>query len=848
MSTLGTVLLYLLTILTTLAGTMAVVGVRRKSRAMLHSARLTTYAAALAATAAIATLAYAFAISDFSLAYVQQHSDRTMNLFYRVTSTWGGLEGSLLLWAWLHAVFTALAVRSNWQRLQESIPYVILVQMFVLLFFCVILVTQSNPFDVFLMGTPLAGKGLNPLLQNPYMVTHPPALYLGFTGMSIPFAFAMASLLSGQTDDIWLQAVRPWTMAAWYFLSLGLVLGMLWAYEELGWGGYWGWDPVENAGFLPWLTGTAFLHSIMVQERRQMLKKWNVILALITFVLTIFGTFLTRSGFIDSVHAFAKSNIGWVFLAFIALTLVFGFALIAWRSDSLRSRGHLESVLSREFAFLLNNWVLLSWALLVMVLTIFPNISALFGDKITISIPAFNRWTVPLGIALLILTGFGPMLAWRKTSSSGLLRQFLWPLTLGAATMIGLLLGTSYPFGLATFTWALCAFTTTTMLQEIIRGVRIRRATTNVGLGTAISQLFARNRRRYGGYVIHFGVVLMFVGFGGEAFKIEKEVLMKRGQVMDVGRYTVRMDDIKSDIDDQKTIVVADMTVFEGKNELGKIHPARWTFFRHENMPTTEVALRRTFQEDLFIALGEHDVKQGAAQFKLVVNPLVNWIWIGFLILTFGTIIAMIPSGSRQARPKPAKIAALLVLLLASPAFAAGDSANTTKTGAATAALEHPETGTVLMTDAERDLFAKIVCLCGSCPKRLMSTCECGFAERERGAIRTKVAAGWDEKRILQWYMDERGQEIGMSRFGAGALSVPPDTPLNRMAWLAPYLLSGIAMFLLLFVGRRWVRTQGSTTTAAAAAAKAAGSTPAATNSEDPYAKLLDDELEKLDN
>lgn len=795
----------------------------------------------------MAVLAYAFAISDFSIAYVQQNSDRTMNLFYRVTSTWGGLEGSLLLWAWLHAVFTALAVRSNWQRLQESIPYVILVQMFVLLFFCVILVTQSNPFDVFLMETPLSGKGLNPLLQNPYMVTHPPALYLGFTGMSIPFAFAMASLLSGQTDDIWLQAVRPWTMAAWYFLSLGLVLGMLWAYEELGWGGYWGWDPVENAGFLPWLTGTAFLHSIMVQERRQMLKKWNVILALITFVLTIFGTFLTRSGFIDSVHAFAKSNIGWVFLGFIALTLAFGFALIAARSDRLRSRGHLESVLSREFAFLLNNWVLLSWALLVMVLTIFPNISALFGDKITISIPAFNRWTVPLGIALLILTGLGPMLAWRKTSGAGLLRQFLWPTVSAVGTMAALLLASPYPFGLATFTWALCAFTSVTMLQEIIRGVRIRRATTKVGFATAISQLFARNKRRYGGYVIHFGVVLMFIGFGGEAFKIEKEVLLKRGQVMDVGQYTVRMDDIKSDIDDQKTIVRADMTVFQGKKELGKIHPARWTFFRHENMPTTEVALRRSFKEDLFIALGEHDVKQGVAQFKLVVNPLVNWIWIGFLILTFGTVIAMMPSSSRApAKPKSAKIATLLILLLASPAFAAGDQAAADPGGAKAAKVEHldhTERGTVLMTDPERDLFAKLVCLCGSCPKRLLSKCECGFAERERSAIRKKITAGWDEKKILNWYMEERGQEIGKGRFGAVALSVPPDTPLNRMAWLAPYALSGLAMVILLLVGRRWVRTHGANTAGAAEEDKA---TPSET--EDPYAQLLNDELDKLDD
>ncbi|MCC6749235.1 MAG: cytochrome c biogenesis protein CcsA, partial [Deltaproteobacteria bacterium] len=384
MAQLGNAAVHLILILATWAGVLALVGARRRSATMVHAATLMTYATAAVASVAMVTLAYAFAISDLNLVYVQQHSDHAMPLFYRITSLWGGMEGSLLLWAWLLAVFTALAIRSNRERLRELTPWAIVVLMVVIDFFAVLLIVHSNPFEVFLTGAPTTGKGLNPLLQNPYMVTHPPSLYLGFVGMAIPFAFAMAALITGHTDEAWLQAVRRWALLAWFFLALGLTLGMLWAYEELGWGGYWGWDPVENAGFMPWLLSTAFIHSIIVQERRQMLKTWNMVLAILAFCMTIFGTFLTRSGFIDSVHAFARSNIGYVFLAFIGIVLVVGLGLVVWRLPKLRSRGELESVMSREFWFLLNNWVLLSGCLLVMVLTVFPNISEAFGEKITI--------------------------------------------------------------------------------------------------------------------------------------------------------------------------------------------------------------------------------------------------------------------------------------------------------------------------------------------------------------------------------------------------------------------------------------------------------------------------------
>ena len=649
MSALGTTSLYLLVLLAAWAAALALAGARRGSSRLVHAAQMATYAVAAAATLAMLVLTYAFAVSDFSIIYVQQHSERAMPLFYRITATWGGMEGSLLLWAWLLSIFVALAVRRNRLRLSELIPYFIVVTMFVVLFFGVLLITTSDPFSTFLAQKAATGKGLNPLLQNPYMVTHPPSLYLGFVGMTIPFGLAMAALLSGHTDAAWILAARRWALLAWFFLSLGLTLGMLWAYEELGWGGYWGWDPVENAGFMPWLTCTAFLHSIIVQERRSMLRVWNVVLAIISFAMTIFGTFLTRSGFIDSVHAFARSSVGYVFLAFIGLVLLVGLALVVYRLPQLRSHGRLESAMSREFWFLLNNWVLLTATVLVLVLTTFPNLSELFGDKVTISIGAFNRWMVPIGVALLILTSIGPMLGWRQTSLAGLRYQFAWPLAFAAA-VCGLVLAIGVRRLLPLLVWGLCALIIATIVQELLRAANSRAKAASASFAKALLGLVARNRRRYGGYVVHLGIVSMCAGFAGEAFKLEQEVELKRGERHRIGRYTLRYDGLHLSEDGQKQMVTAKLTAYRGRQHLGTLQPARWTFFRHEDAPTTEVAMRRSIREDLFIALGDHDPRGGVTTFKFVVNPLVNWIWIGFLILAAGAAIAALPLGGRAQR------------------------------------------------------------------------------------------------------------------------------------------------------------------------------------------------------
>ncbi len=659
MAGIGQTLLLLLLVLSAWCAAMAILAARRRDERLLVGAEYLTYAVAAAATAAMAILTYAFAVSDFSLTYVQQHSERSMPLFYRITSVWGGQEGSLLVWAWMLGLLGALAVRRNRYRLREMLPHTIAVLMGVMLFFAVLLVTASNPFLPFLVEVPTVGKGLNPLLQNPYMVSHPPALYLGFTGMAIPFAFAFGALLSRQSDDSWTLAALPWVRFAWYFLALGLALGMLWAYEELGWGGYWGWDPVENAALFPWLTCTALLHSLTVQRQRGMFRGWTALLALLSFVLTIFGTFLTRSGFIESVHAFSRSNIGYVFLAFIALVLLFGSGVILWRRRRLRGRHRVTAAMSREMWLLMNNWVLLVATLLVLVLTIFPTISEIFGPKRKIEPAAFNLWMAPVGIGLLLLTAICPLLGWRRTAAAALRRQLMIPLGVALAVAAALLIaGVRHP--LALLVWSLGAMVFASVSQEVARALVKRAGQAEGSVSGALRGLITANRSRYGGYVVHLGVALMCIGFAGEAFKTERQVALQRGQRARVGDYTLRHDGLRQEADAEKRMLTATITVFgRGGDNLGTIEPAIWTFFRRPSMPTSEVGLRRGLMEDLFVALGNADPSSGAATFKLVINPLVNWIWIGFLVLTLGAAIAQIPAWGRRRRRRRLRALAL---------------------------------------------------------------------------------------------------------------------------------------------------------------------------------------------
>src|SRR5687767_6360515 len=429
MASLGYYLLLTAFVICAYAFAASVAGARRRSQRLIESGVGAFYLVAAVMSVASSIIVYAFVVGDYSIKYVQRYSDSVQPLFYKITSYWGGLDGSIMFWVFLLSLFGSTAVYINRERHRELIPYVVAVISVVQMFFLFLMVIHNNPFETYLTENPTDGAGLNPLLQNFYMVIHPPTMYLGFVGLTIPFAFGMAALITGFVDDSWLRAVRRWTMIAWLFLSIGLGLGMIWAYEELGWGGYWGWDPVENAGLLPWFTATAFLHSVRVQERRGMLRVWNVTLVILTFFLTIFGTFMTRSGVVQSVHAFGEDpELARLFTIFMTAILVVSFGFVIRRLPLLRARNELDSWVSREAAFLANNWILLFSAFFVLFATMFPTLSeAVTGERLTVGPPFFNKWMLPIGLALLALTGVGPLLAWRKSTVSNLADQFLYP-------------------------------------------------------------------------------------------------------------------------------------------------------------------------------------------------------------------------------------------------------------------------------------------------------------------------------------------------------------------------------------------------------------------------------------
>ena len=682
MATLGYYTLLLTFVVCSYAAGVSVAGARRGSRKLVESGIGAFHLVTALMTMASVLIVQAFVTDDFSIKYVSRYSDSFQPLFFKITSYWGGLDGSIMFWVFLLACFGSIAVHVNRDRYRELIPYVVAVISAVQMFFLFLMIIHNNPFDTFLTQVPPDGEGLNPLLQNVYMVIHPPSLYIGMVGMTIPFAFGMAALITGHLDDAWLRAVRRWTMFAWIFLSFGLTLGMIWAYEELGWGGFWGWDPVENAGLLPWFTATAFFHSVMVQERRSMLRVWNVTLVILTFFLTIFGTFMTRSGVVQSVHAFGEDpQLAMMFSIFMVVILVFSFGLVIYRLPLLRSSNELDSWASREAAFLVNNWILLFCAFFVLFATMFPTLSeAITGERITVGPPFFNRWMLPIGLVLLLLTGIGPLLAWRKSSISNLRDQFLWPTVSGvltAAVVLGL--------GVRVWSSGLCfvfaGFVLGTITQEFWRGAVVRRKSTGTDLFTATIGLVGRSRRRYGGYIVHVGIVLMFLGFAGQGFKQSEQVLLKPGQQTTVGGYTVRMDALRVTQDDQKQMVTGHVTVFEGGREIGKMYPARWFFNKHEE-PTTEVAIRRMPGEDLYLVMPSYQVSDQSASMEIVVNPLVNWIWIGFAIMALGTGIVLLPERTFAfAMAKfPAEVATtagmlLLMMCVATSAFAQSASA-----------------------------------------------------------------------------------------------------------------------------------------------------------------------------
>jgi cytochrome c-type biogenesis protein CcmF len=639
----------------------ALLGTRLGRQAMIQSAERATYGVFGLVTIAIIAMLYALLAHDFRLQYVTNVSNRAMPTFYLIAALWGGQEGSMLLWVWLLALYSAIVVWQNRHRNRELMPYIVPTLMLTALLFLSMLIFAEDPFRL-LPHTPPDGRGLNPLLQNPLMVIHPPNLYLGFVGYAVPFAFAIGALASGRLDSQWLRSVRRWTLVPWLFNTVGILLGGQWAYVELGWGGYWAWDPVENASLMPCLTATAFLHSIMIQEKKGMLKVWNMSLVILTYTLSIFGTFLTRSGVISSVHAFAESSLGNYFLLYLAGVLFVAIVLMVKRFPQLRSEHRLESVISRESSFLFNNLFLVGIMFAVLWGTLFPILSeAVRGVKISVAAPFFNQVNVPLGLALLFLSGVCPLIAWRKASTRNLRRNFLYPLTLSfTATAVLYVSGIRHVVALISL--AVCLFVFGTLVLEFYRGTRVRMASSGGTVWQAFAALVRRNRRRYGGYIIHFGVVLIFVGItGSAAYQLEKDLVLQPGESSTLGGYTFRYDDLIRSIQPTHEAFVAKLSVAYRGQHLTTLYPEKRLYFA-QNQPTTEVALRTRPMEDLYVILAGFEPSK-VATFKVFINPLVFWIWVGGLVIVLGTVIAIWPE-SRVQTTIPRRVASQVEVTL----------------------------------------------------------------------------------------------------------------------------------------------------------------------------------------
>jgi cytochrome c-type biogenesis protein CcmF len=641
--------------------TVSFAGGSLKRQDLVASAERGTYATFAMVVLASLGLWTAIFTHDFSFKYVASFTSANLPKVYLFTAFWGGQAGSMLFWVLILTFFSSVAVLTSRSRNRELMPYVIGTLAIIAIFFLATLCFGANPYER-LDWLPVDGRGMNPQLQNPGMAIHPPNLYLGYVATSIPFAFAIGALITRRLDAEWLVAVRRWALVSWFFNTTGIVVGMWWAYVELGWGGYWAWDPVENASLLPWLTTTAFLHSVMVQEKRGMLRKWNVTLVIASFLLSIFGTFITRSGVISSVHSFAQSPVGNWFAGFLIFALVVSVYLVATRLRDLKAKAVLESMVSREAAFLYNNLVLVGIAFSVLWGTLFPIITeAVRGTKITVGPPFFNAVNVPLGLLLLLLTGIGPLIAWRRASTANLRRQFTVP-TAALIIMPALLFAAGMRTMSAIIAYAFAAFVSATILQEFYKGVRARRSMYGEATPRAFVRLVARNRRRYGGYIVHAGIVIIFCAFAGLAFKTEHDLTMTAGDTktlvdpfghswsftsQGVSRY---------DVLNREVTAVALETKRDGVR-MGVITSEKRQYFSGSDpnnrvptfQPASEVGIMGSFRQDVYVTLAGV-VGQDTSEIRITFNPLVRWVWLGGMCMGIGGLIVMWPQAERRRK------------------------------------------------------------------------------------------------------------------------------------------------------------------------------------------------------
>ena len=587
--------------------------------------------------------------SNFDVDYVAHYTSQETPLIYKFTALWAGQSGSLLFWLFILSLYAIIAILQNQRSQLKLMPWVMIVLVTVQLFFLILVNFITNPFAPTETDFVIAnGLGLNPLLQNATMAIHPPMLYLGFVGFTVPFAFSIAAMAQRDMNALWMRTVRQWLLFVWLMLSIGVMLGGWWAYQELGWGGYWAWDPVENASFMPWLAGTALLHSVMIQEKKDMLKVWNMVLIIITFTLCIFGTFLTRSGVMSSVHSFTASSLGPIFLGFVFFILVVSFGLMSRRMQLLRSKKRIESFSSRESGFLFNNVVFIVMCFAVLWGTLFPVISeAVRGTKITVGAPFFNQINIPIGLVLLCLTGIGPLLVWRKTSKQSFVRNFTTPVIAGLVMALVLYIINIRGYVLISF--SLSVFVLTTISLEFARGIRSRITVHKENPLTAFWRLLRKNRSRYGGYIVHVGIVFMFIGFTGHAFDTEKEFGLKKDETNHLSGYTFVLQNIREEERPNHYAWIADLHVSDASGkEIVLLHPEKRIYF-HRNpdperrQPHSELDIYSTMKQDIYSIFNSVDLENGVAYLKIMINPLVNWVWFGGFIFVLGTLVALWP-------------------------------------------------------------------------------------------------------------------------------------------------------------------------------------------------------------
>ena len=671
MTDLGYIALVLAFVLSLYGIAVSLLGARRNVPELVASGRNAIYVVGGLVLIATALMWRALLTNEFQLEFVASHSERNLPTLFKFSALWGGQAGSLLFWTLLACIMAASATWFFHKQNPSQKPYINAVLLLYIGFFLSLVLFAENPFarlwqtsagevvtSVFQPAgatafIPADGQGLNPQLQNYWMVIHPVSLYLGFVGMTVPFAFAVAALVTGQLGNTWIKMIRKWALVPWLFLGIGILLGSQWAYIELGWGGYWAWDPVENASFLPWLTATAFIHSIMIQERRGMLKVWNMVLIWLTWELTLIGTFLTRSGVVQSVHSFALSAVGPMFAIFIVLTMLGFLALLAWRLPLLKSDNQLDAVLSRETSFLTQNVIFVVIMAATFLGTIFPSISELvMGDKISLNAPYFNRVNGPIFLALLLLMGAAPLLAWRRSAPETLRRNFLMPIIAALVSVpLTFALGNRIVAGFIGF--AALAFVFSGIVQEYVRGVQARRQATGEALPVALANLVRRNGRRYGGYVVHIGILLIALGIiGNEFYQSEGQANLKVGESVTVANYTLTYTGLEAKQGPNYTEFLAPMELSRNGSVIGQILPRKTIYNKNQEQPMTEVGLRPGPVEDVYVVLAGFDnfgTADETASFKVYVNPLMSWMWLGGLVMILGVLLSSWPRRSPAA-------------------------------------------------------------------------------------------------------------------------------------------------------------------------------------------------------